>query len=94
MAKKKLKKIDEKKAIGNLINALTPLITEVVVELVKMDKPIKVTKKPQKKTTKRGRPKKAKVDYRHDLCKCGKVKLKQSPRCKACEIKRRKKKKK
>lgn len=69
--------------IFDIASKLLPLAKAIAMEILEETNPEPVKKK--KKSRKN-------LDYRHDLCKCGKVKVKSSKYCKDCFRKRRAKK--
>jgi len=90
-----LRMFSNPKFIGGLIKTLLPVAKAIAKEIIEEQsqpkrKPVK--KKIQRKVTKKARPKKKskqKIDYRHNLCRCGNVKMKTSKRCRVCEDKKR-----
>lgn len=83
------------KVIAGLVKPLLPLAQEIakgIVEdqLQQTKKPVKrKTKTTKKAVKKKSKPKSRKLDYRHDRCKCGAVKLKSSKYCRKCSYKKK-----
>ncbi|MFQ5531659.1 MAG: hypothetical protein ACE5ES_03535 [Candidatus Nanoarchaeia archaeon] len=72
---------------GALMPQLVPLAKRIAKELIELIDEIPsqlVLEKPKKVVQKKTAKKKAKVDYRHDRCKCGNVKTKDAKYCRDC----------
>ena len=82
-----LSKPKNQKIIKDLtLTIVKPLLKNLLTDGLDDKKPIK-----QKASTKK-KKKKSKVDSKHDLCKCGNVKLKTSKWCRSCYYNKPKKK--
>jgi len=84
--------LSDPKVVMGLAKSLLPIATQIAKGIVAEQ--TQQTKNPQKKkkTSKKTKKKSKKLDSKHDLCKCGAVKLKTSKYCRVCSDKRRKRK--